>query len=458
MSDSEKQRLLGGEESYGSFPYHSEISTTTVTTYESTQVDVAACGLGPAKPRKISWVGRSPQGSVFGSIANLTATVLGTGILTLPVALAKSGAVLGTALLLCFAVLSDASVLLLVKCAEASGKFDYERLAKHYYGKKGLICVRASLLFLLFGSCVVLIIVLGDLMTPLCQDLFEDHKTEWWLSREFVTFVFVFLIFPLTLSRDLSALEYTSAAAVASIVFVVIALAVRLGQKATVSSDVVMLNPSFNLVLCLPIQGLAYACQFNVLPLYSELRVEDKPKIGRIIHTTLLGITTTLYVAFGLMGYFYFGPKVSSNLLVEFPSDKMMMIARLAVALVNMLKLPLIALPFRQVLNESLMPGKHVGKKMVVFEMVIFVGLSYLLAILLQDIAKGFQILGSTAGMLICFILPGLFYIKSSKIDGVIENTRFGEMWKVLAYNLVVLGVLVGLVSFTATIITWNDD
>ena len=65
-------------------------------------------------------------GSIVGSIATLSATAMGAGILSLPIAISYCGAVLGTLLLLVFAVLSDVSLIMLLRASKATGLYDLE--------------------------------------------------------------------------------------------------------------------------------------------------------------------------------------------------------------------------------------------------------------------------------------------------------------------------------------------
>jgi amino acid permease len=66
---------------------------------------------------------------------NLTATIVGGGVLSLPLAFARCGVVLGTVLMIVAAIITDRSLYLLCLCARQTGATSYGEVGKVAFGK-----------------------------------------------------------------------------------------------------------------------------------------------------------------------------------------------------------------------------------------------------------------------------------------------------------------------------------
>ena len=75
-------------------------------------------------------------GRVSSSVFALVSTIIGGGVLSLPYAFAKAGAVLGPLFLVASAAASDFSIYILVSSARRTGARNYEAVASHAFGKR----------------------------------------------------------------------------------------------------------------------------------------------------------------------------------------------------------------------------------------------------------------------------------------------------------------------------------
>lgn len=66
---------------------------------------------------------------------NLSATIVGGGVLSLPLAFAKCGIVLGTVLMITAGIVTDRSLYLLCLCARQTGATSYGEVGKVAFGK-----------------------------------------------------------------------------------------------------------------------------------------------------------------------------------------------------------------------------------------------------------------------------------------------------------------------------------
>lgn len=313
---------------------------------------------------------RKATGTVWGGIINLSATSMGAGVLALPVAMYYGGWVLGCATLLLFAWLCDVSLMLIVQARRVSGKAGLDEMAEFFYGRAGRIVVKASLISLLFGGSVVLLLVGAQLLTPAlqffalgghvyssdCRGPCASVDVPWWAgtihcatcetppiwaSQSVVTVVLMAVIFPLTLARSLSALSYTSSAAVFAILFVVGCVVAKFVSRGGIEASSTPFVARANMLVGCSLQGVAFCNQFNVVAVYDELPRARRKYMPTIIHTAMLAVVLPVYALASLAGYWQFGVETGhlGNILSGFPdNDHVMLTASIAVALTNVLK------------------------------------------------------------------------------------------------------------------------
>eukprot|EP00126_Sphaerothecum_destruens_P007930 Sdes_comp20033_c0_seq1m12820 len=391
-------------------------------------------------------------GTVWSSIGNLTATTMGAGILSLPVSFAYTGYFTGTLLLVMFAVFSDYSLVLLVKSARLCGAASLEELGFHCFGRVGAFAVKTVLMMLLFGFLIVSVIVVSDSMYPLYRDFLLPlyHPLHaWFASKAFVSLLSIGLMFPLALSRTLSGLRFTSWLAVFSVVYLIFVMVSKFTARLSVSPSASGFQFSSKFAMALPIQSVAFCSQFNIIPLFDEMKVSERPLMNKVIHISILGMGLTGYLLFGVLGYLYFGKEVDADILMQFDSEPIITIARLGIGLNLICKFPLVIMPFRNVLNDWLYPDHpFISNRFIFVETLAIVSLVYLMSLFLGELANAFALVGSTAGICVCFILPALFYQKLSQVYGISLFDR------VMCRLMILIGLVSGIVGFGTTLMT----
>lgn len=139
-----------------------------------------------------------------------------------------------------------------------------------------------NILFFCFGICVAYLVTLGDILTPLAEIYFQGVFKERWVLMSIAC---TFIMFPLSLLRDVSSLQFSSIMGVLSILFLVFAVSLR--SILIVSSHGVhmpihwLINTTngYNFMLGIPIVMFAFTCQVNVFSIYTEL---NRPNIRRM--------------------------------------------------------------------------------------------------------------------------------------------------------------------------------
>mmetsp|Transcript_139328 Transcript_139328/g.240797 ORF Transcript_139328/g.240797 Transcript_139328/m.240797 type:complete len:158 (+) Transcript_139328:3-476(+) len=155
-------------------------------------------------------------------------------------------------------------------------------------------------------------------------------------------------------------------------------------------------------------------------------------------------------------------------MLEEFHHDRLMGVARLALSLTNLFKLPLIIQPLRQSIEEAL-PAS--APKCKLFETFALLSCSFGTAMVLSSLSKALAILGCTAGMAIAFVLPGLMRLQYGRHirDGrLIPNVSSGRLSpqetralnsrvrRCAAWGLIFFGTVFSVGALIGIICTWS--
>ncbi|TKS91088.1 Sodium-coupled neutral amino acid transporter 4 [Collichthys lucidus] len=164
-----------------------------------------------------------PGHTSFGmSVFNLSNAIMGSGILGLSFAMANTGIVLFTILLIGVAILSLYSVHLLLVTAKEGGSLIYEKLGERAFGWPGKMAAFGSIIMQNIGAMSsYLFIVKYELPEVIRAFLaLEENSGEWYLNGNYlVVFVSIGIILPLSLLKNLGYLGYTSGFSLSCMVF-----------------------------------------------------------------------------------------------------------------------------------------------------------------------------------------------------------------------------------------------
>ncbi|KAI0717978.1 vacuolar amino acid transporter 5 [Cerioporus squamosus] len=397
---------------------------------------------------------RQGHASLISSTSNLANTIIGSGMLTFPLAMASAGIIPGIITCLFSGGVAAFGLYLLSLCAAKAPhrRASFFTIAEMTF-PSAAVFFDAAIAVKCFGVSISYLIIIKSLMPSVVSALYHDltspdvNPPPWMLSgQNWITLIMIPLI-PLTFLRKLDSLRHTSYVALFSVAYLVLIVIVCYffplkGTQEPGEIYLVHFTPSF--VSTFPVQVFAYTCAQNLFPIFNEIHTNSQKRMNLVIGTAI-GSAAVIYEIIAVFGYLTFGSKVGPNIIAMYPSTSLFIaVGQLAIAILVMFSYPLQVHPCRNCLDKVFHAG-HTSKPVTEGEdeepedehhashdmtplkhtllTIAIVASGFSIAYFVDDLKMVLSFVGSTGSTTISFILPGLFWWKLSRDDPSANKT-----------------------------------
>jgi amino acid permease len=303
------------------------------------------------------------NGTIFSTISVLFANLVGAGILSLPYIFSQAGLIPSIILMIFMCAMSITSAVVIARCAEMSNSFVYRDIATKAFGSTGGVLVSALMSLYCLGSCISFVVLLSDFFPQLiCENGCNTPVAIFFSSRvNIMLLVGTFLIFPLSIMRNLSSLKYTSVLSFVCILYTSLMIASKAAMGPVEPID--LITNSRGVFLFLPIAAISFTLHYNVPRYYYELKARTLYKFT-LIAILAFTLVMILYLFTAISGYLLFGANTDGDILSNFSdSDILALIARVALSCVILACYPLAFHSYRSNFVELLPMWMQVSLK-----------------------------------------------------------------------------------------------
>lgn len=460
---------------------------------------------GPEDPEASTGTGKA---TTISSFINLTNTIIGAGMLSIPKAVNDMGLVVGMTLLVLCALGGAFGLSLLAECSRRVGKekTSYNLVATEYLGPCATVGVDIAVALKCFGVGVAYLVVVGDLMPDAMDGL--GAKDSPWNQRRFWIGIAMAMIVPLSMLKKIDSLRFTSAISICTafyLIGVLVYFTATLGTTEAQGSIKYVQKLDSDFLSGLPVMVFAFTCHQNIFAIHSELKRNTRARTLRVIIMSVL-TCALLYSIVAVCGYVTYRANAESNFINNLPKDLATVnIGRIVISLNVTLSFALQSHPARECLNNLVVYfsglEENAGQQRAVYQEIslpspthetvpmvdqeqakaslagregsgcmhwllvtrrtqwywflsLFIcGASFAVAWLLDDLGIVFGLVGGTGSTALCYIFPGLLYLRSEQIltdrDGL---ERPWDSRRVGAAVLLIIGILMVGVANWATI------
>ncbi|EKM50015.1 uncharacterized protein PHACADRAFT_130518 [Phanerochaete carnosa HHB-10118-sp] len=390
--------------------------------------------------------------TLHSSVGNLANTIIGSGMLTFPLALGSSGIIPGMLTCLFSGSVAAFGLYLLSLCAVKAPhrRASFFAIAEITF-PKAAVFFDAAIAIKCFGVSISYLIIVKSLMPNVVAALYHDltspdtNPPDWALSGRNWICVLMLVLVPLAFLRNLHSLRHTSYIALFSVAYLVVVVVVcyfRPLPGTPERGEIHLIKFTPNFVSTFPVQVFAYTCSQNLFPIFNEINMNTQKRMNIVIGTSIGG-AALIYEIIAIFGYLTFGSKVGANIIAMYPSTSLFIaVGQLAIAILVLFSYPLQVHPCRNCLDKVFHAGhvsprktsgdedtedaeiedEHGGSsdmgplKHTVLTIAIIVS-GFTVAYFVDDLQMVLSFVGSTGSTTISFILPGLFYWKLTRND-----------------------------------------
>ncbi|XP_012278789.1 putative sodium-coupled neutral amino acid transporter 11 [Orussus abietinus] len=382
---------------------------------------------------------------------NFINSIIGSGVIGIPYALHQAGFGLGLGLLVLVALLTDYSLILMVRSGHLCGEMSYQGLMRASFGRAGFYILTTLQFVYPFVAMVSYNVVVGDTVTKVLVRVTGIEDTNILAHRQTVVLLATLCItIPLCLYRNVARLAKISFLSLVCVGFILVAIFARMGPVSAIvpsHEDSWRFANFSGVVPAVGIMAFAFMCHHNTFLIYGSIERATQRKWDVVTHWSLL-TSLAVAAAFGIAGYATFTAYVQGDLMENYCwDDDLMNLARLLFSGTILLTFPIECFVTREVILTALRgtadipsEGRDAGyvtgsdREYLVVTLSI-VTVAYLVSMSTDCLGVVLELNGVLAAVPLAYVLPALCYLK-------LEEGPWVSARKLPALGLLLAGVL----------------
>ncbi|KAK6465614.1 vacuolar amino acid transporter 7 [Scheffersomyces coipomensis] len=436
--------------------------------------------------------------STVSSGISLIKTIIGAGLLSMPLAFSTDGIAIGIVIILLAALTSGYGLFLQAYTSKyvPLGHATFFNLCSVSYPTLSVV-FDIAIAIQCFGCALSYLVLIGDISPTFVTYVPYVDPVNY---RTFWILVSTLICVPLSFLKNLDNLKYTSILGLVAILYMSLLV---IGHFLTndipneYKGDITYFPPTISGIFStFSIIVFAFTGHQNMFSIINEAKDKSLSNISKLINFAII-LSSIFFIIVGLAGYLTFGDKVTGNVILSYPQAWYNNLGRFSIVFMVIFSFPLMIHPARisvnniyyfisvnvfdhQIVdddddiiiatisneNTSLLPNvdsqesQIASKKsnvvplphktfLVITTALLLLG--YGLAISITSFAFVLAIVGATGSTAISFILPGLFGFKL--IGSESQNPTLKEIiLKQLSLALTIWGIAVMLLCLYTTI------
>ncbi|XP_037094984.1 putative sodium-coupled neutral amino acid transporter 11 [Syngnathus acus] len=389
---------------------------------------------------------REGRYSMISACFNFVNSIIGSGVIGLPYALNQAGLPFGFLLLIIVALITDYTIILLIKGGNLSGTTSYQSLVQSTFGFPGFLVLSVLQFLYPFIAMISYNITTGDTLTKVFQRIPGVGPDHILADRHFVIVLSTVLCtLPLSLYRNIERLgkvSFLSMILTAIIVVIVIIRAATLGPQIP-PTEGAWLFAKWNAIQAVGVMSFAFICHHNSFLIYASLEKPTLTNWTRVTHVSV-GSSLIISATFALAGYVTFTGYTQGDIFENYcRNDNLATFGRFCFGLSIIMTFPLECFVTREVVSSSIF-GRELSKVEHMSVTVIIVAACTAVSLAYDCLGIVLELSGALSATPLIFIIPSACFLKLSP-------GRWYHRENLIPAMLIVLGVFVMITGLTLT-------
>ncbi|XP_061548187.1 putative sodium-coupled neutral amino acid transporter 11 [Phycodurus eques] len=389
---------------------------------------------------------REARYSMISACFNFINSIIGSGVIGLPYALNQAGLPLGFLLLIVVALITDYTIILLIKGGNLSGTNSYQSLIQSTFGFPGFLVLSVLQFLYPFIAMISYNITTGDTLTKVFQRIPGVGPGHIVADRRFVIVMSTVLCtLPLSLYRNIEKLgkvSFLSMILTVIILVIVIIRAVTLGPEVP-PTEAPWLFAKWNAIQAVGVMSFAFICHHNSFLIYGSLVQPTLINWTRVTHISV-GSALIISATFALAGYVTFTGYTQGDIFENYcRNDNLATFGRFCFGVSIITTFPLECFVTREVISNSIC-GRELSKVEHMFVTVIIVAVCTAISLAYDCLGIVLELNGVLSATPLIFIIPSACFLKLS--PGCWYHRE-----NLIPTILIILGVFVMITGLTMT-------